>query len=81
MGGLPDWPAAADGAPDGIELAFAELFSCSPCALAALPCCLGPTLFLEGIGSIGDLVLAGDVLRAGALCCLSCAVKHCYKAV
>ncbi len=32
-----------------IELAFAELFSCSPCALAALACCLGPTFFLEGL--------------------------------
>ena len=34
-----------------------------------------------GRSSIGDLVLAGDVLRAGDLCCLSCAVKHCHKAV
>jgi len=34
-----------------------------------------------GRSSIGDLVLARDVLHAGDLCCLSCAVKHCHKAV
>ena len=30
-------------------MAFAELFSCSPCALAALACSLGPTSFLQGL--------------------------------
>lgn len=34
-----------------------------------------------GSSSVHDLVLAGDVLHAGDLSCLSCAVKHCHKAV
>ena len=34
-----------------------------------------------GSSSSCGLVLAGDVLHAGDLCCLNCAVKHCYNAV